>query len=157
MSAVGVGRASSPMTASAPTSRPASAAFLGERVLVTNLALFSRNPDHYAVLDVFAAEPGLPLFRPVIDAGNPPRIKASARPRRATAGERTCFRFRARLGRGFPLADAKVRFAGDEKATDERGRARMCARLHGGRGRMARVRKPGFGPDRVRIRVARRS
>jgi sugar lactone lactonase YvrE len=47
-----------------PFDQPASAAFLGERVLVTNHALFSRNPDHYAVLDVFAAERGLPLFRP---------------------------------------------------------------------------------------------
>jgi sugar lactone lactonase YvrE len=136
-----------------PFDQPASAAFLSKRVLVTNHALFSRNPDHYAVLDVFAGEPGLPLFRPIIDAGNPPQIKASARPRRATEGERTCFRFRARLGRGFPLVDAEVRFAGDDKATNERGRARMCARLHGGRGRVARVRKPGFEPDRVRIRV----
>ncbi len=47
-----------------PFDQPASAAFLGERVLVTNHALFSRNPDRYAVLDVFAGEPGLPLFRP---------------------------------------------------------------------------------------------
>jgi hypothetical protein len=47
-----------------PFDQPASAAFLGKRVLVTNHALFSRNPDHYAVLDVFADERGLPLFRP---------------------------------------------------------------------------------------------
>ncbi len=47
-----------------PFDQPASAAFLGKRVLVTNHALFSRNPEHYAVLDVYAAEPGLPLFRP---------------------------------------------------------------------------------------------
>jgi sugar lactone lactonase YvrE len=47
-----------------PFDQPASAAFLGKRVLVTNHALFSRNPDHYAVLDVFAGERGLPLFRP---------------------------------------------------------------------------------------------
>jgi hypothetical protein len=47
-----------------PIDQPASAAFLGKRVLVTNHALFSRNPDHYAVLDVFADERGLPLFRP---------------------------------------------------------------------------------------------
>jgi sugar lactone lactonase YvrE len=47
-----------------PFDQPASAAFLGRRVLVTNHALFSRDPDHYAVLDVFADERGLPLFRP---------------------------------------------------------------------------------------------
>lgn len=50
-----------------PFDQPASAAFLGQRVLVTNHALFSRNPDHYAVLDVFAGERGLPLFRPRLD------------------------------------------------------------------------------------------
>jgi hypothetical protein len=105
------------------------------------------------VLDVFAAEPGLPLFRPIIDRDNPPQIKASARPRRATAGERTCFRFRARLGRGFPLVDAEVRFDGDEKTTNRRGRARMCARLHGSRRRVARIRKPGYEPGKTRIRV----
>ncbi len=47
-----------------PFDQPASVAFLGRRVLVTNHALFSRNPDHYAVLDVFAGERGLPLYRP---------------------------------------------------------------------------------------------
>jgi sugar lactone lactonase YvrE len=49
-----------------PFDQPGSAAFLGQRVLVTNHALFSRNPDHYAVLDVFADERGLPLFRPTV-------------------------------------------------------------------------------------------
>jgi sugar lactone lactonase YvrE len=49
-----------------PFDQPASAAFLGNRVLVTNHALFSRNPASYAVLDVFADEPGLPLFRPAL-------------------------------------------------------------------------------------------
>jgi sugar lactone lactonase YvrE len=53
-----------------PFDQPASAAFLGERVLVTNHALFSRNPDHYAVLDVFAGETGLPLNRPIIRSKN---------------------------------------------------------------------------------------
>lgn len=52
-----------------PFDQPASAAFLGERVLVTNHALFSRNPNSYAVLDVFAGEPGLPLFRPSLRNG----------------------------------------------------------------------------------------
>jgi sugar lactone lactonase YvrE len=54
-----------------PFDQPASAAFLGERVLVTNHSLFARNPDHYAVLDVFADEPGLPLLRPRITAAPP--------------------------------------------------------------------------------------
>jgi sugar lactone lactonase YvrE len=47
-----------------PFDAPGSAAFLGESVLVTNHAFVTRNPDHWAVLDVFADEPGLALFRP---------------------------------------------------------------------------------------------
>jgi sugar lactone lactonase YvrE len=54
-----------------PFDQPASAAFLGEHVLVTNHALFSRNAEHYAVLDVFADERGLPLFRPTLDRRSP--------------------------------------------------------------------------------------
>jgi sugar lactone lactonase YvrE len=49
-----------------PFDQPASAAFLGKRVLVTNQSVFLRNPAHWAVLDVFADERGLPLFRPVL-------------------------------------------------------------------------------------------
>lgn len=52
-----------------PFDQPASVAFLGKRALVTNHALFSRNPDHYAVLDLFAGERGLPLYRPLLGGG----------------------------------------------------------------------------------------
>lgn len=52
-----------------PFDQPASVAFLGERLLVTNHSLFARNEDHYAVLDVFAGEQGLPLFRPHLARG----------------------------------------------------------------------------------------
>jgi DNA-binding beta-propeller fold protein YncE len=51
-----------------PFDAPASVAFLGNRALVTNHAFISRNPEHFAVLDVFAGEPGRPLFRPRIRA-----------------------------------------------------------------------------------------
>ena len=47
-----------------PFDQPASVAFFGRRVLVTNHSLFARNPDSYAVLDVFTGERGLPLYRP---------------------------------------------------------------------------------------------
>jgi hypothetical protein len=50
-----------------PFDGPASVAFLGRRALVTNqtspVGGFG-NPDHWAVLNVFAGERGLPLFRP---------------------------------------------------------------------------------------------
>jgi sugar lactone lactonase YvrE len=46
-----------------PFDGPASVAFLGERVLVTNQST-AGIPASWAVLDVFAGERGLPLFRP---------------------------------------------------------------------------------------------
>ena len=57
-----------------PFDGPASVAFAGESVLVTNQSFPGGNPDHWAVFDVFAAEPGLPLFRPRV-------APATARPR----------------------------------------------------------------------------
>jgi sugar lactone lactonase YvrE len=137
-----------------PFDQPASAAFLDERVLVTNHALFSRNPDHYAVLDVFAGEPGLPLFRPIVDArGKNQRMTASVRPKRAPTDRRTCFRFRARAQGGAPLEDARVRFAARRERTNERGRARICKRLENAGKRRGRIRKPGFEPAKVKVRV----
>ncbi len=50
-----------------PFDGPASAAFLGRRLLITNQTspvAGSGNPDHWAVLDLFAGERGLPLYRP---------------------------------------------------------------------------------------------
>ncbi|HMC06183.1 MAG TPA: hypothetical protein VKG89_02190 [Solirubrobacterales bacterium] len=50
-----------------PMDGPASVAFLGRRALVTNqtsAAGGTGTPEHWAVLDVFAGERGLPLFRP---------------------------------------------------------------------------------------------
>ena len=56
-----------------PFDGPASVAFSGESVLVTNQSYPAGDPDHWVVFDVFTGEPGLPLFRPRI----------AARPRRA--------------------------------------------------------------------------
>ena len=50
-----------------PFDGPASAAFLGRRLLVTNQTspvAGSGNPKHWAVLDVFAGERGLPRYLP---------------------------------------------------------------------------------------------
>jgi sugar lactone lactonase YvrE len=46
-----------------PLDGPASVAFLGRRLLVTNQSLVG-NPSSWAVFDVFAGERGLPLFYP---------------------------------------------------------------------------------------------
>jgi hypothetical protein len=50
-----------------PLDGPASLAFLGRRLLITNQTdplAGAGNPDHWAVFDVFAGERGLPLYRP---------------------------------------------------------------------------------------------
>jgi hypothetical protein len=49
-----------------PFDGPASVAFAGRRVLVTNQTVFVPNPDHWVIFDVFAGERGLPLFRPSV-------------------------------------------------------------------------------------------
>jgi hypothetical protein len=52
-----------------PMDNPASTAFLGERILLTNQSLFAGNPDSWVVYDIDAAEAGLPLFHPVPEPG----------------------------------------------------------------------------------------
>jgi sugar lactone lactonase YvrE len=138
-----------------PFDQPASVAFLGERALVTNHALFSRNPARFAVLDVFAGEPGLPLFRPRVKATEPtPALIAAVRPRRARVDERSCFRFRVRSEGAEPVRNAWIRFAGERKRTGKRGRERICASFHSRGKRVARVTKQGFTPARVAVGVA---
>src|SRR5439155_18663826 len=49
-----------------PFDGPASVAFMDRRVLVTNQGFPETDASHWAVLDVFAGEPGLPLYRPFV-------------------------------------------------------------------------------------------
>jgi sugar lactone lactonase YvrE len=51
-----------------PFDSPASIAFRGSSILVTNHAYFTENPDSWAVLDVEVEEPGLPLHHPHVAA-----------------------------------------------------------------------------------------
>lgn len=51
-----------------PFDTPGSLAFLGERVLVTNHSFFTGTEANWAVMDIFAGEPGLPLFHPRVAA-----------------------------------------------------------------------------------------
>lgn len=108
-----------------PFDGPASAAFLGRRVLVTNQGFPEGDEDSWAVLDVMVGERGAPLFRPfVLRRGRASRLRLTARPARAVVGHRTRFRFRATL-RGKPVAGAVVRFAGRRRVTGRRGRTSM--------------------------------
>jgi hypothetical protein len=116
-----------------PLDGPASAAFLDDRVLVTNQSFPAGNPSSWAVLDVFAGEAGLPLFRP-FGAQQPPqrRIRLSVAPRRVRAGRRVRFRFRATIaasGRRRAVRGVSIRFAGRRARTNRRGRAGVVAVL----------------------------
>jgi sugar lactone lactonase YvrE len=76
-----------------PFDGPASVAFLGRSVLVSNQSFPRGNPTSWAILDVFTAETGLPLFRPLIGRA---RLRLALRGRRGRAGRRRCFRGRIR-------------------------------------------------------------
>jgi sugar lactone lactonase YvrE len=143
-----------------PLDGPASAAFLGDRVLVTNQST-AGVPSSWAVLDVYAGEPGLPLFKPFAPAGRRrarPRIRLTVRPRRVRAGKRRRFRFRAtvrRAGRRRPVRGARIRFAGRRARTNRRGYARIKVRLRRARRYRAVAGKRGLRRGVTRVRAVR--
>jgi streptogramin lyase len=108
-----------------PFDGPASAAFLGKRVLVTNQGFPEAGPDHWAVLDMFVGETGLPLYRPFVARPSElPRLRLTVRPERAVVGRLTRFHFHVTL-EGKPVEGALVSFAGRRALTGPRGRASM--------------------------------
>ena len=121
-----------------PFDGPASVAFAGRRVLVTNQGFPETDERHWAVLDVFVGERGLPLRRPFVRSPHPrrhrlPRLRLTVRPRRATVGERVRFRFGVTL-RGRPVRGALVRFAGRRARTGKGGHTTLRFRVrHPGR------------------------
>ena len=127
-----------------PFDAPASVAFSGERVLVTNQSFPAGNPDHWAVFDIFTGEPGQPLFRPHVRAAG-----RRARPRLAlrltyNRGPRRCAVGRVRAAiRG---ADRELirrvvfRLDGRRVAVDRRDRFRaIVLRARSGAARRHRV------------------
>jgi sugar lactone lactonase YvrE len=110
-----------------PFDGPASAAFLGQRVLVTNQGFPEATPEHWAVLDLYAGETGLPLFRPFVMGPRPrtrplPRMRLTVQPKHAVVGHLTSFDFRVTL-RGAAVRGALVQFADRRALTGKRGRA----------------------------------
>jgi sugar lactone lactonase YvrE len=104
-----------------PFDGPASVAFAGESVLVTNQSFPAGNPDHWAVFDVFTGEPGLPLFRPRV---NPRR--GAARPRLRLVferGPRGCAvgRILAKVLRARGVGEVAFRLDRRRAVVDERG------------------------------------
>ena len=61
-----------------PMDMPASTGFLGNRLLMTNQSLFTGNSNSWVVYDIFADEPGLPLFYPLPEPGVGAALAAGA-------------------------------------------------------------------------------
>jgi sugar lactone lactonase YvrE len=138
-----------------PFDAPASLAFLGDSVLVTNQSFPAGNPASWAVLDVFAGEAGLPLFRPRMSPPTlPVALRVTARPAGARAGRRTRFVFRVTTAGGTRVADASVYFAGRRASTNAAGEAttRRLLRVRGHRYAVV-ARKAGYGLGRAAVRL----
>jgi hypothetical protein len=120
---------------------------------MTNQSFGAGNPRSWAVFDVYAGEPGLPLFRPLAGSRpKPPRIRLSIVPRRVRVGRRVRFRLHA-VAAGHGVARARFGFAGRRARADRHGRAAISVRLHRPRLLRARVKKGGFRRDTALVRA----
>jgi streptogramin lyase len=118
-----------------PFDQPASVWFDNDRLIVANDAYFSGDPTHFAIFDVFAGEPGAPIFVPT---GVPPgqtKYALRVRPQRVRAGRRVTVRVTA-LADGAPIPrplGARVKLGHTSKRTDRNGRVTLRATLRRGR------------------------
>jgi len=83
-----------------------------------------------------------------------PRLRITARPRRARAGRRVRYRFRV-TSRGRPVRRARVLFAGASRRTGRRGRATIVRRVHKRGRRPARAYLRGYRSGRTVVRLVR--
>lgn len=162
-----------PMTNSAmpvPYDEPSSVEFDGERLIVTNLSYFQGNTNHQVLFDVWAGEPGAPVYHPEqapsagAGAGTTGRalaprvghIRLSVSPRRLRSGARVRVRIHAFLllgRRALALPGVRVRVGGRVLVTDRGGHAALWIRP-GRRGMLSvRASRRGFRAAVVRLRV----
>ena len=146
----------------APFDEPSSVSFDGSRMIVTNDAYFSGDPSHFAIFDVYAGEPGQPVFVPFRKKPRhrkPLRARATVRPRSIRVKRRVTLRVHVfrRGHRHRPIRGASVRTkrGGVHARTNRRGRARLRVRyFHTGR-HTIRVRLHGKRIAVARVRVRR--
>jgi sugar lactone lactonase YvrE len=118
-----------------PFDQPASVWFDNDRLLVANDAYFSGDPTHFAIFDVFAGEPGAPIFVPT---GVPPVLSKYAlrvTPHRVRAGRRVTVRVTV-LADGGPIPRAsrgRVKLGHAVRRTDRNGKVKLRVKLHRGR------------------------
>lgn len=131
-----------------PVDSPGSIAFLGDRLLVSNHSAIRGDPDSWAILDVFAGEPGLSLHYPRIFK---PELRMVTRWNR---GRRVRVRVRRTLAsRVVPVRGARVRALGVRARTNKRGRATLMLPEEPRRDFTVRARKRGFKGAKVKTAV----
>jgi sugar lactone lactonase YvrE len=108
-----------------PFDEPSSVQFDGRRLIVTNLSFINGDPSHFVIFDVFAGEPGAPVFVPGLKR---PRYSLSVDRKVVTAGVRRTFHFHAGFGTQ-SVSGALVSFAGKRVRTGRRGNAAIEARF----------------------------
>src|SRR3954469_1331488 len=145
-----------------PFDSPSSVQFDGDRMIVTNDAFFSGDQSHMVVFDVWAGEPGEPVFVPGVTQPSPGVLGSkkvyslSVSPRSVTAGERRRYRFRAmvkdKAGKR-PLARGMVKFDGHHARTDARGVTVLRVRLHRRGLHVARLLLPGSRATVAKVSV----
>jgi SMP-30/Gluconolactonase/LRE-like region len=134
-----------------PLDGPGSIVFLDDRLLVSNHSPIRGDPASWAILDVFAGEPGLPLHYPRIFR---PQLKIKLLAARSLTPTR--LRLRVRVTRDLaaievPVAGAKVRARGERARTNERGIGRLVVRPWAERQIAVKARKPGFADAKVKV------
>jgi hypothetical protein len=143
-----IGNANS--SAEVPFDKPASTAFVNDRVLVTNQSLFNRDPAHWAVLAVNANESRGPVGTG--ETGAPLRV--SVRPRRVRKGRRVRFTVKVTTRAGLPVRRARVAIGRRRARTGARGIARVRrVRVHRTGRRKVVVRATGYARGRGFYRV----
>jgi hypothetical protein len=89
----------------------------------------------------------------VATAPKPVPIRLTVSPRRTRADQATRYRFRATTQPRAPLAEVRIRFAGERARTDEGGRATIEVTFDEPGRYRARAKLDGYRPDRVAVRV----
>jgi sugar lactone lactonase YvrE len=143
------------MAEEVPLDGPASLAFLDDRLLVSNHSPIRGDPSSWAILDVFADEPGLPLNYPGIYQ---PGLLLEVRKSRTPHGR---IRLRVSVTRHLaaievPVEGATVRARGVQRRTSSQGEATLRLRRHVKRRIVVRARKPGFTKAIVVVKRRRR-
>jgi hypothetical protein len=137
---------------SVPFDSPSSAHFLGTRLIVAQQSYFAGDPTHWAILDVEAAEPGLPELIPpgagVRDAVAPrlSHIRLDGRRLRLRLSERASLRVRA-----VSRSRHRVRRARLDARGLRPGRRSLRFRLRRGRWRVTLTARDAAG-NRSRLR-----